>query len=68
MEDQALPTLVQKTNITGAIVIPQGMTEETSIFAETQAPAATESEENKPPPPAGQTCSETTDLYSTLFA
>ena len=68
MKDQAIPTLVQKTSITGATVIPQEMTEETLIFVETQAPAATESEGNKPHPPAGPTCSETTDPSSTLFA
>ena len=42
MEDQALPTPVQKRNITGVIVIPQETTEETPTFAETQVQAATE--------------------------
>ena len=42
MEDQALPTLVQKTNITGVIVIPRETTEETPTFGETQVRAATE--------------------------
>ena len=68
MGDQAPPTPAQKRNITGVIVIPQGTTEETPTFVETQVRAVTELGENKPPLLVGEACSVITHPYSTLFA
>ena len=65
MEEQALPTRVQRTTIIEVIAIHREMTGETQTPGETRTPAATELEENKQAPPTDEICLANTLLYLT---
>ena len=65
MEEQALPTRVQRTTTIEVIAIHQEMTGETQTPGETRTPAATELEENKQAPPTDGICSANTPPYLT---